>query len=161
MTRLCLALVWLTLTGCADLTAPSSSSSSSKSPPSDAITVSPAPRAAPPPTDPTAALTKVRASHVLVAYQGSARSSATRSKDDARALAGQLLTRLRGGAIFEATAKDHSDDPSAKTRGGDLGAFDRSTMTKAFADAAFRLDVGQISDVVETEFGFHIIKRTE
>lgn len=158
MTRLCLALACLTLPGCADLTAPSTSSKSTSS---ETMAASPAPRPAQPPADPKAALTKVRASHVLVGYQGSARSSATRSKDEARTLAGQLLTRLRGGANFETTAKDHSDDPSAKTRGGDLGAFDRFTMTKAFADAAFGLDVGQISDVVETEFGFHIIKRTE
>ncbi|MBI3200004.1 MAG: peptidyl-prolyl cis-trans isomerase [Myxococcales bacterium] len=107
-------------------------------------------------------MNKVRASHVLVAYQGSARSQATRSKDEAKQLAEGLLNRLRGGgAKFEDVAKQHSDDPSAKARGGDLGAFDRFTMTKPFADAAFGLDVGQLSGVVETEFGFHIIKRTE
>ncbi|MBE7480893.1 MAG: peptidyl-prolyl cis-trans isomerase [Polyangiaceae bacterium] len=106
-------------------------------------------------------MVKVRASHVLVAYDGARRSSAKRTKDEAKKLADQLHIRLRGGTKFEDVATEHSDDPSAKTRGGDLGAFDRFTMTKAFADAAFALNVGQISEVVETEFGFHIIKRTE
>ncbi|HLM71550.1 MAG TPA: peptidylprolyl isomerase, partial [Polyangiaceae bacterium] len=46
-------------------------------------------------------------------------------------------------------------------RGGDLGVFDRSTMVKTFADAAFELGVGQVSGIIETVYGFHIIKRTE
>lgn len=161
MTRLPLALALLLCWGCADLTAPSSSSGSTPAQTAAAATAAPPTPAAERPKERKDGLVKVRASHVLVAYQGARRASATRSKDDAKKLADQLLTRLRGGAKFEDIATQHSDDPSAKTRGGDLGAFDRYTMTKAFGDAAFALDVGQISEVVETEFGFHIIKRTE
>ncbi|MCC6667072.1 MAG: peptidyl-prolyl cis-trans isomerase [Polyangiaceae bacterium] len=161
MNRLCFALACLALSACADLTAPSGASrSSAGDSPAGAKPAAPSP--AEPAADPKARLNKVRASHVLVAYQGAARSQATRAKDEAKKLAEGLLNRLRnGGAKFEDVAKEHSDDPSAKTRGGDLGAFDRFTMTKPFADAAFGLDVGQLSGVVETEFGFHIIKRTE
>lgn len=161
MTRHPLALALLLCWGCADLTAPSSSSGSTPAQTAAAATAAPPTPAAERPKERKDGLVKVRASHVLVAYQGARRASATRSKDDAKKLADQLLTRLRGGAKFEDIATQHSDDPSAKTRGGDLGAFDRYTMTKAFGDAAFALDVGQISEVVETEFGFHIIKRTE
>lgn len=161
MTRLCFAVACLAVSGCADLTAPSASSRSQGGNATAAAKQAAQPPAAPA-ADPNARLNKVRASHVLVAYQGSARSQATRSKDEAKQLAEGLLNRLRGGgAKFEDVAKQHSDDPSAKARGGDLGAFDRFTMTKPFADAAFGLDVGQLSGVVETEFGFHIIKRTE
>jgi len=167
MTRLPLPLVLVLCSGCADLTAPSPSSSKDR--PATAATAvepaaPPAPAPAPRPDQPGAArpgTEKVRASHVLVAYQGARRSSATRSKDEAKKLADSLIGRLQGGAKFEDVATQHSDDPSAKARGGDLGSFDRFTMTKAFADAAFGLKIGQLSGVVETEFGFHIIKRTE
>lgn len=165
MTRLCLAFGFFVLPGCADLTAPSPYSGAARTDTAAAAAPAPAPAPAPVPGERPAenkdALVKVRASHVLVAYEGARRSSAKRTKDEAKKLAEQLLTRVRGGAKFEDIATEHSDDPSAKTRGGDLGAFDRFTMTKAFADAAFALNVGQISEVVETEFGFHIIKRTE
>ena len=63
-------------------------------------------------------------------------------------------------ADFAALAKQYSDDPGGKN-GGDLGTFKKGAMTPAFEDAAFKLKVGEISGVVETSFGFHIIKRTK
>ena len=72
-----------------------------------------------------------------------------------------LLKQVKAGGDFAALAKENSDDPGSKVMGGDLGFFDRSTMVKEFADTAFAMKVGQISNVVETQFGYHIIKVTD
>lgn len=101
----------------------------------------------------------VQASHILLMYAGSARSSATRSKEEAQAQIGQIKTELEGGGDFAALARQHSDCGSAAA-GGDLGSFGRGQMVKPFEDAVFGLTVGDTSDIVETEFGYHIIHRT-
>ena len=85
-----------------------------------------------------------RASHILV-------------KD--RALAGELLKKIKQGASFEALAREHSTCPS-KSRGGDLGWFGPGKMVKAFEDAVGRLGSGSVSEVVSTQFGHHLIKKT-
>lgn len=70
-----------------------------------------------------------------------------------------LLTQLQAGANFSALAKAESDDPGSAAQGGDLGTWmKREDLVAPFADAMVKLDIGQLSDVVETEFGFHIIK---
>lgn len=108
----------------------------------------------------------VTCSHILVKHVGSRRPSSwreariTRTRDHAR----QRIEKLRrwvveGKATFEQVAQHESDCSSAR-RGGDLGPFRRGTMMRPFEDAAFRLRVGELSDVVETDSGFHIIKRT-
>jgi parvulin-like peptidyl-prolyl isomerase len=78
-----------------------------------------------------------------------------------RAKADDILKRARGGEDFAALAKENSADTANKDKGGDLGWFKRGMMVKQFEDAAFALQPGQISDVVETPFGFHIIKMEE
>ncbi|MEM6992716.1 MAG: peptidylprolyl isomerase [Myxococcota bacterium] len=102
---------------------------------------------------------QVQASHILLMYAGSERSTATRSKEEAQQQIQQLHTQLQGGADFGELARANSDCPS-KARGGDLGAFGRGQMVGAFEDTAFGLEVGQTSDVIETPFGYHVIKRT-
>ena len=104
-------------------------------------------------------MSTVRASHILLMYQGSARSTATRSKAEAESQINDLKTQLDGGADFAALAKQHSDCPSG-SKGGDLGQFGRGQMVGAFETAAFGMNVGDVSGVVETDFGYHIIKRT-
>jgi hypothetical protein len=111
----------------------------------------------------TAKPTEVAASHVLVAYKGASRAdpSITRSKEEAKARADSLRKQIVDEAKdFANIASENSDGPS-KTKGGDLGKFTFETMAKAFSEAAFALDLGGVSEVVETPFGFHIIKRTE
>jgi len=104
---------------------------------------------------------EVVASHVLVSYKGASRSKVARTKDAARKLAEEVLEKAKAqGADFAELAKKHSDGPS-KDKGGDLGAFKKGAMDPAFEKAVFKLKVGEISDIVETPFGFHIIKRTK
>lgn len=104
-------------------------------------------------------MSQVRASHILLMYQGSERSSASRSKEDAQTQIEQLKSQIDGGADFAQLAQQHSDCPSSK-KGGDLGTFGKGQMVKAFEETAFGLAVGATSGVVETPFGYHIIQRT-
>jgi peptidyl-prolyl cis-trans isomerase C len=102
---------------------------------------------------------QVRASHILLMYAGSARSTATRSKAEAASEIAQMKAQIDGGADFADLARNHSDCPSGKS-GGDLGPFGRGQMVGPFEDAAFSLPVGGTSGVVETDFGYHLIRRT-
>jgi parvulin-like peptidyl-prolyl isomerase len=123
---------------------------------------SPAAAPAPPPAAPLAA-DQIGAAHILIAYKGATRAkpTITRSKKEAKALALRVLADARkAGADFAKLAQASSDGPSGP-RGGALGRFSRRAMVKPFSDAAFALKPGQVSDVVETIFGFHVIKRTE
>ncbi len=104
---------------------------------------------------------EISASHILIAYKGAERSTATRTKEEAEALAQEVLTKAQAeGADFAALAKQYSDGPTGP-KGGDLGSFKKGAMDPAFEAAAFKLKVGEVSGVVETPFGFHIIKRTK
>lgn len=102
---------------------------------------------------------QIRASHILLMYTGSARSTASRSKTEARQQIDAIKAELDGGGDFAALARTHSDCPSGG-RGGDLGSFGRGQMVGPFESAAFALQVGQTSGVVETDFGYHLIRRT-
>jgi len=102
---------------------------------------------------------QIQASHILLMYDGSLRSTATRSKDDAKQKIADLKAEIDGGTEFGEAAKQNSDCPSS-AQGGDLGSFGRGMMVPEFEEAAFALDVGAITDVVETDFGYHLIMRT-
>jgi parvulin-like peptidyl-prolyl isomerase len=101
----------------------------------------------------------VRASHILLMYSGSARSTATRTKEEAENLIASLKSKIDEGGLFADLAKEHSDCPSGRS-GGDLGQFGRGQMVPAFEQSAFGMEIGQVSDVVETDFGYHLITRT-
>lgn len=95
-----------------------------------------------------------RASHILIA-------SEKIGKDKAKTKAEEVLKELRKNpSAFADFAKKNSDDPGSAAKGGDLGFFGRGMMVKPFEEAVFRLNEGEISDMVESDFGFHIIKVT-
>jgi peptidyl-prolyl cis-trans isomerase C len=100
----------------------------------------------------------VRASHILVSVAKEANAA---QKQEARAKAETLLKKVRAGADFAGVAKTDSQDPGSAPKGGDLGFFTRGEMDPTFEAAAFNLKPGAISAVVETPFGFHIIKQHE
>ena len=100
--------------------------------------------------------TGVRASHILIKPDGFDEAS----KKKARTAIDDVLKQAKAGTDFGELAKKHSSDGSAQ-QGGDLGFFTKGRMVPEFSNAAFKLQPGQISDVVETQFGYHIIKVTE
>ncbi|RYZ08806.1 MAG: hypothetical protein EOO73_05780 [Myxococcales bacterium] len=152
----------LPLTACASLTEPGDGAPPPAPP--EATAEAPAAEAAAAPAPPPPAPEEtVAASHVLIQYKGSLRSgpNITRSKEEAKKLAAEVQAKAKKGQDFAALAKQYSDEPGAKERAGNLGKFTKPQMVKPFADAAFAMKPGDISDVVETDFGFHVIKRTE
>jgi parvulin-like peptidyl-prolyl isomerase len=163
---LALALAF-TVGACADLTAPGNGAPPQEpdapTPAAEAAAPAPAPTPAPAPAAPPQEQEQVGASHVLIMYKGSMRAPAevTRTKEEAKRLATEVMGKAKKGADFDGLAKQYSDEPGSKTRMGKLGKFAKGAMVKPFADAAFALKVGEISNVVETDFGFHVIKRTE
>ena len=92
-------------------------------------------------------------------YAGSTRSTATRSKEQALQQINEIKAKIDAGADFGEIAKAHSDCPSGK-RGGDLGSFGRGQMVGPFEQTTFGMPVGATSGVVETDFGYHVIRRT-
>ncbi len=106
---------------------------------------------------------KIGARHILIQWMGAERAPASvvRSREQAYAVAQQVLKRAKAGEDFARLAIEFSDEPGAGPRGGSLGRFGRGQMVPAFEEAAFKLEVGEISDIVESPFGYHIIQRTE
>lgn len=98
---------------------------------------------------------QVRSRHILVQIDSTATDE---EKEAARAKATALLGRARGGEDFEALARDNSDDTGSARRGGDLGYNPTGRMVAEFDEAQFAMEVDEISEIVETQFGFHIIK---
>jgi parvulin-like peptidyl-prolyl isomerase len=151
---------------CSDLTSPPSHRAGNIPSTPVAAPTAPAPQnvaVAEPAPDAPAPAEQIEASHILVSYQGATRAkpTVTRTRDEARTLATQLAARAHApGTDFAQLAKEASDGPSG-VEGGALPRFGRQQMVKPFSDAAFALRPGEISGVVETNFGFHIIKRTQ
>ncbi|MGQ9604060.1 MAG: peptidylprolyl isomerase [bacterium] len=100
---------------------------------------------------------RIRASHILI--QVDANASPT-EKQAERKEAERILSELKKGADFAQLASQYSDCPS-KQKGGDLGYFSRGQMVEPFEEAAYALGVGEISGIVETQYGYHIIKLTD
>ena len=104
---------------------------------------------------------QVRASHILIKPDtNDPNADPNQAKATAKAKAEDLLKQIKGGADFAELARANSACPSSK-QGGDLDFFGRGQMTPPFEKAAFALKAGQVSDVVETQFGYHIIKLTD
>ena len=101
---------------------------------------------------------KIQASHILIGYHNGEGNIDTTY---AKMRADSVLAQLKAGASFEELALKYSDDPGSKEKGGDLGYFERRMMVKEFDETAFQMEFGQISDLVQTNFGFHIIKLTD
>ena len=101
---------------------------------------------------------QVRARHILITYDRSDPNKIEASKAEAKKKAQDVLYRVRQGADFNEMAKQYSNDTQSAVRGGDLGYFDQNTMVPEFAKASFNLKPGQLSELVETQYGFHIIK---
>ena len=103
-------------------------------------------------------LEQVKAAHILLSVPKDADSVTAQKRRD---LADKVLKQLQDGADFAQLAKTYSDDKSNAANGGELGSFGRGVMVKEFEDAAFALRPGQLSGIVQTPFGFHIIKVEE
>ena len=103
--------------------------------------------------------TEYAARHILVAYKGAERAQATRTKEEAKALAEKALEALRAGADFAQVSHQYSDDKVSDGQGGFLGIFKAGAMTPVFQTAVEGLKEGALSGVVESPFGWHIIQR--
>jgi len=106
---------------------------------------------------------KVHTRHILVRYEGAANApdDLKRTKEEAKALAEKLRGQAAApSADFAALAREHSEDGSAE-KGGDLGTVGRGLFVPPYEEAAFALAPGEVSEVVESKFGFHVIQRAE
>lgn len=102
---------------------------------------------------------EVKAQHILISYKGARASRAKRSKEEALKLAKKIAKKAKEGKVsFNYLAEKYSDDPSAKSNKGDLGYFTWGQMVGPFQEAAFSMKPGEISDPIETPYGYHIIK---
>ena len=119
---------------------------------------------APPPKKKTPAGEWITAQHILISYKGAkgAPLAVTRNKEQARARAQEALAKAKDPAMdFADVVNIYSDDLGTKERLGSVGKIKRESVFKEFADAAWQLDVDEISGVVESPAGFHIIKRNQ
>jgi parvulin-like peptidyl-prolyl isomerase len=96
-------------------------------------------------------------------YKGAkkAPSNISRTKEEARLRAYEALELIKKGQDFDKVVAAYTDEPGGAKKHGDLGRFSRDMMVRAFSDAAFALEVGQVSTVIESPFGFHVIRRTQ
>jgi parvulin-like peptidyl-prolyl isomerase len=100
----------------------------------------------------------VHAAHILI---GIPQNATAEQKTEAKTKAAAVLKTVKAGGDFATLARANSSDPGSAQNGGDLGFFPKGQMTPAFEEAAFKLKPGSVSALVETPFGFHIIKVLE
>ena len=100
---------------------------------------------------------QVRASHILIQFDP--KDDESKKKKALKKLE-KIKQKLEKGGDFSVLAKESSQDPSS-AEGGDLGYFSRGQMVKPFEDAAFALEIGKVSNIVMTDFGYHLIKVTD
>lgn len=100
----------------------------------------------------------IRVKHILIKTESSA---SEQEKKKAKEKAEETLKKIKGGEDFSKLVSEVSEDPGTKDKGGDLDFFPRGSMIPAFEEVAFALKPGEISGVVETEYGYHIIKMEE
>lgn len=105
---------------------------------------------------------KITVKHVLVKYAGAKKAAATvtRTREQACERAEEARAKLEKGAAFAEVVAEFSEEPGAATREGSIGEIERAQVVPPFADAAFELGPNEVSHVVETDFGFHVILRT-
>ncbi len=102
---------------------------------------------------------KIAASHILIMHNESKDSRSKLSKSEAHDLIKDIYDKLTNDKInFKDLATKHSDC-SSSSYGGSLGEFGRGVMVKPFEEKAFALEINEVSEPIETEFGFHVIKR--
>ena len=174
MSGLAIALLWCF--GCDSKDKAKSSAPAPTSPTQPVASPKPTATAAPPAAQETTTPPKadeeeaepetIAAQHVLIAYRGAKRAprGVTRTKAQAKKLAEEIVAKARKkptDSAFAALAREYSDDEGTKNNLGNLGKFPKSKMVESFSEPAFKLKVGEISDAVETPFGFHIIKRNQ
>lgn len=107
-------------------------------------------------------LIQVRASHILLCYEGTLRCTQNRTKEEAYGLATEIIGEITNGDSLSDIATTYSDDPSASVNKGDLGWFAKGQMVPEFEEAAFRLNIGEMTtEPIETAFGYHIILVTD
>ena len=101
---------------------------------------------------------QIKARHILIQVP---KESSDEEKKKLKEKAEEVLKKVKAGEDFTKLAAEFSDDSGTKSKGGDLGSFSKGSMVPAFEQAAFALKAGEVSDLVETEFGFHVIKVDE
>ena len=105
---------------------------------------------------------EVRASHILIStVDKNNKPLSEAKKKEAKKKAEDILKKAKSGEEFSALAKENSDDPGSGSQGGDLGYFAKGQMVPEFEKTAYALKIGEISDIVESQFGYHIIKSTD
>ena len=101
---------------------------------------------------------QVKARHILIQVP---KEASEEDKKKLKEKADEVLKKVKAGEDFTKLAAEYSDDPGTKSKGGELGFFSKGSMVPAFEQAAFSLKPGEVSELVETEFGFHVIKVDE
>ena len=107
-------------------------------------------------TDRQKRMYKIQASHILI----KAEKDGENDSNSARQKVEEIYNEIKNGGSFDSLAIKYSDDPGSGAKGGDLGYFERRQMVQPFDEAVFKLQVGELSPIVKTKFGFHIIKLT-